>query len=129
MSVERIAAPNNQAAYELWGYAPATRAQGLVFVSGQVGLTEAGEVPADPETQVTLAFENLKAVLGAAGCGFEDLLEITSFHVDMHKHIAVVQAVKARYIHPPFTAWTAVGVSDLAVPGLIFEIRAVAKAP
>lgn len=129
MTVEHIPAPNNHTAYEQWAYAPATRVNGLVFVSGQVGLNERGEVPSDPETQITLAFENLQAVLAAAGCGFKDVVEITSFHVEMHKHIATMQTVKARYIKPPYAAWTAVGVTDLAVPGLIFEIRAIAKAP
>lgn len=130
MSLERIPAPQNADTYEKWGYAPAVKVSGqLVFISGQVGMSNAGEVVSDPEAQITQAFENLKAVLAAAGCGFADLVEITTFHVDMHAHVEVLQRVKARYMPPPYPAWTAIGASDLAVPGLLFEIRAVARVP
>jgi enamine deaminase RidA (YjgF/YER057c/UK114 family) len=130
MSLEHVPALKNAHLYEKWGYAPAVKVRGtLVFISGQVGVGEGGEVVSDPHAQFTQAFENLKAVLAQAGCTFADLVEITTFHVDMHAHIEVLQAVKAQYLAPPYPAWTAIGASDLAAPGLLFEIRAVARVP
>ena len=37
--------------------------------------------------------------------------------------------VKDRYILEPYPAWTAIGVSELIVPGGLMEIRAIAMAP
>jgi len=72
-------------------------------------------------------FENLKTVLAAAGLGFEDLVEIVSYHTDMADLHAVVE-VKAEYITRDFPAWTALGVTALAFPGQRLEIKAVALA-
>jgi enamine deaminase RidA (YjgF/YER057c/UK114 family) len=36
-------------------------------------------------------------------------------------------AVKDSFLPSPYPAWTAVGISELAVPGALVEIRAVAR--
>ena len=55
------------ALYALHRYSPAVRSDGFLFVSGQVGAREDGSPEPDFEQQVRLAFENLNAVLDAAG--------------------------------------------------------------
>ena len=71
-----------QALYERNRYSPAIRSNGLLFVSGQVGSRPDGSPEPDLEAQVRLAFENLSAVLKAAGCTFDDVIDVTAFIVD-----------------------------------------------
>jgi len=71
-----------QALYERNRYSPAIRSDGFLFVSGQVGSREDGSPEPDFETQVRRAFENLNAVLAAAGCTFDDVIDVTVFLVD-----------------------------------------------
>ena len=61
--------PGRQALFERNRYSPAVRSNGFLFVSGQVGSREDGSPEPDLEAQVRRAFENLNAVLGAAGWG------------------------------------------------------------
>ena len=83
----------------------------------------------EPEAQVSTAFVALRAVLPAAGADLADLVEITTYHVDISRHMETFMRVKDRFIHAPYPAWTAIGVSELIVPGGLMEIRAVAKDP
>ena len=71
-----------QALYERNRYSPAIRANGLLFVSGQVGSREDGSPEPDLTAQVRRAFDNLNAVLQAAGCTFDDVIDVTVFMVD-----------------------------------------------
>src|SRR5687768_18620518 len=57
-----------QALYERNRYSPAVKSNGFLFVSGQVGSREDGSPEPDLEAQVRLAFNNLNAILKAAGC-------------------------------------------------------------
>jgi enamine deaminase RidA (YjgF/YER057c/UK114 family) len=67
------------ALYEKHRYSAAIRSGDLLFVSGQVGSREDGTPEPDFERQVQLAFDNLAAVLAAAGCTFADVVDVTSF--------------------------------------------------
>lgn len=49
-------------------YSAAIRSGDLLFVSGQVGSREDGTPEPDFQQQVRLAFDNLHAILAAAGC-------------------------------------------------------------
>lgn len=66
-------------------YSQAVSADGWLFTSGQVGLDPAtGElVPGGFEAQARRVFENLGAVLTAAGCGFGDVVKATVYLADM----------------------------------------------
>lgn len=117
-----------QALYEKHRYSPAIRANGLLFVSGQVGSREDGSPEPDFETQVRLAFDNLKAVLLAAGCGLDDLVDVTTFHTDPERQFETVLKVKDEiFPRAPYPNWTAVGVNWLA--GFDFEIKVMARMP
>ena len=112
--------------YERFHFAPAVRVGKTLYCSGQLGWSGHGAPSADPKTQFTLAFENLRTVLEAAGGGFDDLIELTTFHVGM-EHLQTFTNVKNDFIKEPYPAWTAIGVSALAVPGALVEIRATAR--
>ena len=120
--------PGRQALYEQNRYSPAVRANGLLFVSGQVGSREDGSAEPDFERQVQRAFDNLKATLEAAGCGFDDVLDVTSFHTDPQAQLETVMKIKNQtFREPPHPTWTAVGVTWLA--GFDFEIKVIARMP
>lgn len=117
-----------QALYEHHRYSPAVRAEGFLFVSGQVGSREDGSPEPDFEAQVRLAFANLQATLRAAGCGLDDIVDVTTFHTDPERQFDTVLAVKNDiFPQAPYPAWTALGVNWLA--GFDFEIKVVARLP
>lgn len=70
------------ALYEKHRYSPAVRSDGFLFVSGQVGSRQDGSPEPDFDQQVRRAFENLNAVLAAAGATFDDVIDVTFFIVD-----------------------------------------------
>ena len=80
------------------------------------------------EDQVRLAFDNLSAVLEAAGCTFDDVVDVTTFHTDPEARFEAVQRVRMEAIgEAPYPNWTAVGVNWLA--GFDFEIKVIARVP
>jgi enamine deaminase RidA (YjgF/YER057c/UK114 family) len=117
-----------QALYEKNRYSPAIRANGLLFVSGQVGSREDGSPEPDLKAQVRLAFENLNAVLGAAGCTFDDVVDVTVFVVDPEQNFETVWEVVPEYWGAaPHPTLTGVGVTWLY--GFKFEIKVIAQLP
>lgn len=116
------------ALYDAHRYSAAIRSGDLLFVSGQVGSREDGSPEPDFERQVQLAFENLIAVLAAAGCTFDDVVDVTTFHTDPESQFEAIMAVRDRMIgDPPYPNWTAIGVNWLA--GFDFEIKVIARIP
>jgi enamine deaminase RidA (YjgF/YER057c/UK114 family) len=119
---------NRHALYDTHQYSPAIRAGDLLFVSGQVGSRADGSPEPDFSKQVKLAFDNLNAVLQAAGASFDDVIDVTSFHTDPEKQLETVMAVRAQEIGAaPWPTWTAVGVTWLA--GFDFELKVIARVP
>ena len=117
-----------QALYEINKYSAAVRSGDLLFVSGQVGSREDGSPEPDFGRQVQRAFDNLEAVLKAAGATFDDIIDVTSFHTDPEAQFATVMEVKNRvFSETPYPNWTAVGVNWLA--GFDFEIKVIARIP
>ena len=125
---EAIFPADRQALYDIYRYSVATRSGDLLFVSGQVGSRADGSPEPDFADQVRRAFANLRAVLAAAGCGLDDIVDVTTFHTDPETQIETVLAIRAEEIGaPPYPNWTAVGVTWLA--GFDFEIKVVARIP
>ncbi len=122
------AASARHALYDQHGYSPAVRSGDLLFVSGQVGSREDGSPEETYLGQVERAFRNLEAVLDAAGCSFDDIIDVTTFHTDPEAQLHDLMSVKDHYFPGrPFPAWTAIGVTWLA--GFDLEIKVVACIP
>jgi enamine deaminase RidA (YjgF/YER057c/UK114 family) len=142
--------------YEQWRFAPAVVSNGMIYCSGIIGTSPGGETPAnlsgglagatattadadaplaalqavrDPEAQFATAFEALRSILNEAGADLSDIVEITSYHVEIGRHMETFMRVWARYLKEPYPAWTAIGASELIVPGGLVEIRAIAAVP
>lgn len=120
--------PNRHALYETHRYSPAIQSGDLLFVSGQVGSRDDGSPEPVLEDQIRRAFTNLKAILAAAGCTFDDVIDVTTFHTDPEAQFETIMAVRNSEIGgPPYPNWTAVGVNWLA--GFDFEIKVIARIP
>ncbi|TDK32351.1 RidA family protein [Rhizobium deserti] len=119
---------SRHALYEKHGYSAAVLSGDLLFVSGQVGSLPDGSAEPDFGQQVRLAFKNLEAILEAAGCTFDDVLDVTTFHTDPGKQFEIVMPVKEQFFNKkPHPTWTAIGVNWLA--GFDFEIKVMARVP
>lgn len=125
-SREIIIPPAMQTIVERASYAPAVRVGDTLYCAGQVGRTADLQVIEDPEQQFLAAWENLRQVLEAGGCTFEDIVDMTTYHVGMSRHMAVFREVKNRVFPRGRCAWTCIGVSELAHPGIVVEIKCVA---
>lgn len=123
---EAVFPTGRQALYETNRYSAATRSGDLLFVSGQVGSREDGAPEPVFAKQVQLAFDNLTDVLTAAGCTFNDIIDVTSFHTDPEVQFGEIMDAKNRaFPAQPYPNWTAVGVNWLA--GFDFEIKVIAR--
>jgi enamine deaminase RidA (YjgF/YER057c/UK114 family) len=120
--------PGRRALYERNRYSPAVRSGGFLFVSGQVGSREDGSPEPELVAQVQRAFANLNAVLGAAGCTFDDVVDATLFLVDPEKNFdTVLSTMQEFWGEAPHPTLTGIGVTWLY--GFQFEIKVVAKLP
>ena len=125
---ERIIPASMQGFYDGFHFAPAVIDDGVVRASGVIGMDpQTMAVSDDPATQFAKAFDNLAEVLSAAGVGFGDITEMTTFHVGLQEHLETFMGVKDQYMKEPYPAWTAIGISELAIPGGIVEIRVNAR--
>ena len=123
--LRHVAAPEGVAAGR--GYSQVVTGRGrLVVVSGQVAQNDRGELvgPGDPAAQARQVFENLGRCLAAAGAGFNDVVKLTLFVLDVADMPAVREARDAVIdtARPP--ASTAVQVSALVGPGYLLEVEA-----
>lgn len=117
-----------QALYERNRYSPAIRSNGFLFVSGQVGSREDGTPEPRLEAQVRRAFDNLDAVLAAAGCTFDDVVDVTVFIVDPESNFETIWNIVPEYWgNAPHPTLTGIGVTWLY--GFQFEIKVIAKLP
>lgn len=126
----KVIMPENEktrAVFEQWGFSEAVVAGDMVFLSGVVvGLRE-GE--SDLQAAYTRSFEAIGKILARAGVGWNDVVELTTYHTDVKAQADAIIAVKHRYLTPPFPAWTAIEVSRLIPDNGITEIRITAKKP
>lgn len=113
--------------YTQFHFAPAVKDANRLYCSGVIGIGADGKPPADPEAQFTQAFESLQAVLTSAGVSFKDVIEMTTFHVGLQQHLQTFMRVKDRYLQAPYPAWTAIGITELALPEALVEIKVIAR--
>ncbi len=95
-------------------YSQAVRANGFVFVSGQIALDPRTQelVPGDITAQTERVLENVKGILQAAGSSLEKVVRATVFLADMSEFAAMNQ-VYARYFRQAFPARSTVQAARL----------------
>ena len=136
MSRETVSTPSFGRIADRMHFAQGVKANGFLFCSGVIGFDPATGKAADTaEAEFRAAFETIGEVLGEAGVGFGEVVEMTTYHVaaataeEHGANMAAFSKVKDEYIgaEPPFPAWTGITVSGLALPGSRAEIRIVAQ--
>jgi enamine deaminase RidA (YjgF/YER057c/UK114 family) len=114
------------------GYTHVVAATGgrTVWISGQISTDTNGDLvgQGDLRAQTVQVFENLRAALTAAHATFDDVVKMNIYVVNYKpEDRAVVREVRSRYLSaesPP--ASTLVGVTALAIDGLMIEIEVTA---
>jgi enamine deaminase RidA (YjgF/YER057c/UK114 family) len=102
-----------------------------MFCAGQTAVDGAGNPrhPGDMRGQIGLALDNLEAVLAGAGMGLADVVRLTIYTTDVDAALRNFDLMGMRFgpanASPPMTL---LGVTRLAIPGLLFEIEATAAA-
>ena len=109
------------------GYSQVVTGRGrLVVVSGQVAQNAKGELvgPGDAAAQARQVFENIGRCLAEVGAGFDDVVKLTLFVLDVAALPALREARDAVIdtARPP--ASSAVQVSALFAPGYLLEVEA-----
>lgn len=110
----------SETAYEQFHFAPAYRVGDTLYVSGVIGSGD------DMSDEFTSAFESLAGVLEAAGFSLDDVVDMTTFHVDMSNTLGTFMAARDAAMSEPWPAWTAIGCTELAIPGGRAEVKVTA---
>jgi len=104
----------------------------IIYIAGQLGLDLDNKIvgaAGDFRAQAEQTFINLKNALAAAGAGFEHVVKLNNYLIDM-AHLGIFREVRDRHIDtaaPP--ASTTIAISNLARPGALIEVEAVAVMP
>jgi len=111
-------------------YTDAVRAGNLLFISGIVPVDGEGKLvgEGDVAEQTRQVFRNMQLVLGAAGCGFDDVVKVVLYLLNVDDRPAI-NPVRKEFFGEARPASTLVEVSALAIPGALLEIEAVAAIP
>ncbi|KXF80910.1 Rid family hydrolase [Enterovibrio coralii] len=112
--------------FDDWHFSPVIEKNGTYYLSGVTAARKDKPISSDPEEQFHDAFYKLGVYLRTAGLDYENILEITTYHVDIKKHIECFSKVKDHYIRAPFPAWTAIGVVEFIPDNALVEMRVVA---
>ncbi len=129
MSINTINTEAGEFTYKHFHYSEVVKTDGLIFFSGVVGADHKGKVPADIKEEFHSVWKKVGEVLAAAGASYDNIVEYTSYHIGLNSHVKEFSAIRDEYINEPWPCWTAVGVSELAMPGAHVEIRIVATQP
>lgn len=95
-------------------YSQAIRAGNVVYLSGQIPLDPLTMelVSGDIEAEIRRVFDNLQAVVVAAGADFSHFAKLNVFLTDL-SHFAKVNEIMAEYFQQPYPARAAIGVASL----------------
>ena len=96
-------------------YSQAVKVGNTLWLSGQIPLDPRTQklVQGDAAAQIKQVFENLKAVVSAAGATFDNVVKVNVYLTDI-ANSALVNKIMADYFSEPYPARGAVGVASLA---------------
>jgi reactive intermediate/imine deaminase len=96
-------------------YSQAVKVGNTLWLSGQIPLDPHTQklVKGDVTAQIKQVFENLKAVVAAAGATFDNVVKVNVYLTDI-ANSGLVNKIMAEYFREPYPARGAVGVASLA---------------
>lgn len=114
MSTTRTIIHTDDAPKAIGTYSQAVRVGDTVWISGQIPLDPATQqmVTGDIDAEIRRCFDNLGAIIRAAGGTFANAVKVTIFLTDLG-HFARVNEIMATYFPQPYPARAAVGVAAL----------------
>ena len=130
---DNIRFSNPEALQQPPGYSHVVEVTGpgrTIYLAGQLGIDKSGRMGVNAREQMEIAFENVKAALASVDAGFEHVVKLNNYVVDISANLAHYREVRDKYVNtvsPP--ASTTVGVPQLARPGALFEVEAIAILP
>ena len=102
-----------------------------LICAGQTAVDETGtpQHPGNMRAQISRALDNLEAVLSGAGMNLSNVIRLAVYATDVDEALKNFDLMGRRFgshqVAPPMTV---LGVTRLAIPGLLFEIEATAIA-
>jgi len=122
---EELALPD--AAAPISHYTDAVRFGNLLFISGMVALDAQSDVvaPGDVVGQAEFIFASIGRLLEQAGGSFANVLRVTVYLLDVADRTRI-NPVRQKFFGTTKPASTLIGVRELALPGLLMEVEAIA---
>jgi len=127
MAIKSVVTESGQFTYENFHFSQATVCDGMVYCSGVVGSNAKGKMPDTLAEEFETAWRSIGDILEASGSNYSNIVEYTSYHIGMQSHIAEFMAARDKFVSAPWPSWTAIGTTELAMPGAHVEIRVIAK--
>lgn len=126
-----FSSPDDLAAPSGYSHVVSIPSGSLVWTSGQVPMDTERVIASGQgwERQTRLAFENVGKALHAAGAGWQDVVKLTLYVVDVSE-LPTIRAVRDEFVdtaRPPTSSL--VQVAGLFHPDVLIEVEAVAWKP
>jgi enamine deaminase RidA (YjgF/YER057c/UK114 family) len=105
----------------------------ILYIAGQQGRDIDNKIvgaPGDFRAQAEQAFLNIKGALGAAGGGFEHVVKLCHYFIDLQAHFRMMRDIRLKYFDPArMPASTMIQVGALTDEKAIYEVDVVAVLP
>jgi enamine deaminase RidA (YjgF/YER057c/UK114 family) len=115
---------------ESYGFAQAVKVGDTIYVSGQLGLDDQGNmIYSNMETQMRQTYANAKKILSQFGATLENVVEEVLYVTDMETAFAAAGPVRkeAYASKTPAVASTIIVTPRLSLPTQLIEIKFIAK--
>ena len=127
MAKQAVAVPSLPQPIGPFSYA--TRSNGMLYVSGALGVDENWKVvaPNDVTAQSKKALDTVKAILDAAKVPLADVVKVTVYLTSAADYKAFNE-VRRAFFQQPYPASTVVVVKELVLKDAVVEIEVIAEA-
>jgi enamine deaminase RidA (YjgF/YER057c/UK114 family) len=128
--VKQVIQASGVLAYEPFGFTNCVRFKDVLYLSGISALDPDGKVVGnDIETQTQETYRNIQKVLRAAGSDLDQILQMTSFIVDLSTNGSGYVATRKKILTRTSYTSATIGVAALMIPGLLLEVQCIAATP
>ncbi len=130
VGVKQVIQASGVLAYEPFGFTNCVRFKDVLYLSGIAAIDPEGKVVgADIQTQTQETYRNIQKVLRAAGSDLDQILQMTSFIVDLPSNGSVYVATRKKILTRTAYTSATIGVAALMIPGLLLEVQCIAATP
>ena len=122
-----VVTADGQHMYDNYHFSQAVQTEEFLLCSGVIGTNSDGLIPVDRIEEFRNAWNAIGTLLAEAELNYDNIVEYTSFHVGLQENMGKFMSIRNEFLSEPWPAWTAIGITELAVPGARVEIRVVAR--